>query len=1079
VTEAAPQKPKSWLDFPLGGIHWNIETLLVIIILLAAVVSRFYDLGARAASHDEINHFIPSWDFYQGRGYQYSPMSHGPLQFHLIALSFALFGESDFTARIPAAVFSVATIAVALFLFRRYLGRTGAIVASVMLLISPFMLFYGRYARNEIFIVMWGLLTIYCILRYLERGEPRTLILFTLVNALHFTDKATSYIFAALQLVFLAVYFFYRLGRREWPAPKYRTPFYLLVVAMLALLAGAAWFYQKAEKPLSSATLALVAALALGAVLAAVTAAIGLVRGLGWKGVRAERTFDLLMLLGTLVLPLLAGFPIMFAGFDPLDYSTAGIWRSAITILVIAIIAVLLGLWWNRKSWPLLAALFYIIFIVFYSTFFTNPEGVAGGLMGALGYWYVQVRGDQPLYYYTLLLIPMYEFLPAVGLLLTILIASVRRFWQVAPGQPFVSAQRSIHVAHIDNLSMQDDDAIPLSRDGSPDTHPVPTLLLLVFWSVGTLIAFSVAGERMPWLAIHITLPMILATAWVVGWLVETAPWKDLAQWNWRHDLRVASLAILAFLAILTFRASFRAAYINYDYPFEYLVYAHSADDPKTLLGDIEKISRRTTGGLDVVVAYDNYARYPYWWYMRRYPNRMDYDINPTNSLRNAAIIITTPSYYDKVASVVRDNYFFAEYNRLWWPNMDYWALKWSSIDNERRLALGPDAPPMSLGEYLRYAWDHIKPFFTDRAVFNAIWQIWFNRDYTQYAALKGSDAFTLTKWNTVERMRVDIRKDIASQIWTVGAAPQQAVTIDPYASATVTLAPDLVIGEQGTQVGQYQSPYALALAPDGSLYVADSGNHRIQHISPGGEVLQAWGQFGDLAQGEAPGGTFNEPWGIAVAPDGTVYVADTWNYRIQKFTADGKFLGMWQNFGPDKTDAFYGPRGIAVDAHGRVLVVDTGNKRVVVFDGDGNYLTQFGSAGLSPGQFDEPVGITLDAAGRVYIADTWNQRIQVFTSEESGQIYTPVAEWPISGWYGGSVLNKPFIAVDAQGHIYITDPETCRILEFSAAGEILRAWDSCGTDSGSLGLPVGLAVDAAGGVWVSDAGNNQLLHFP
>jgi len=1125
VTETPSQKRETWLDIPLSGIRWNIETLLVILILVTAVVSRFYDLGARAASHDEVNHFVPTWDFYQGRGYRYDPMSHGPLQFHLITLSFALFGDSDFTGRIPAAAFSVATIAVTLFLFRRFLGRIGALAAGVMLLISPYMLYYGRYARNEIFIVMWGLLTIYSILRYLERGEPRILVLFTLVNAIHYTEKATSYIFAALQLVFLAVYFFYRLARREWPAPKYRTTFLLALAAMLVLLGGAAWFYLKAEKPLPSATLTLVAALGLGSVFAAIVAGVTLLRGLGWAGVRSERTFDLLMLLGTLVLPLLAGFPITWAGFNPLDYSEAGIWRSVIAIGFMAVIAIALGLWWNRKRWPLLAGMFYAIFTILYTTFFTNPDGLAGGFMGALNYWIGQVRGDQPLYYYALLQIPMYEFLPALGLLLAILIASVKRLWQAVPGQPFVppsSGGLNENPAPSDDqvdtpaVSLQPVEAdhagghlltavfrrLRISGGGftprrlqpedqpvlgnqftprqSPDIQPVPTLLLLVYWSAGTLIAFSLAGERMPWLTIHITLPMILASAWAVGWLVETAPWSNLLHWHWRNDLKVAALAILALLAILTFRASYRAAYINYDYPLEYLVYAHGAPDPKTVLGEIEEISRRTTGGLDIVVAYDNYSRYPYWWYMRRYPNRMDFDTNPTSALRNAAIIATTPSYYDKVAAVVRDNYVSADYNRLWWPNMDYWALKWSSIDSERRSALGPDAPPMSLREYLSFAWKHIRPFFTDRAVFSAIWQIWFNRDYTQYAALKGSDAFTLTNWNTVERMRLYIRKDIAAQMWTLGTAAQQAVTADPYAGATVTLAPDQVLGEKGSAAGQFQFPYNLAVAPDGSLYVADSGNHRIQHLSPSGEVLQIWGQYGNLAQGSASGGTFNEPWGIAVAADGTVYVADTWNYRIQKFTADGKFLTMWQNFGPDKTDAFYGPRGIAVDAQGHVLVVDTGNKRVVVFDADGNYLTQFGGAGLDPGQFDEPVGIALDAAGNVYIADTWNQRVQVFVPDSSGLIYTPVAEWPVSAWYGNSVQNKPFIAVDAQGHVYVTDPGACRVLEFSAQGQILRLWGACGTDANSFGLPVGLAAGGpAGGLWVSDAGNNRLLHYP
>ncbi len=744
VTEAPIEKRQCWLDFPIHRIRWNTETLLTIIILVLAVVTRFYDLGARTASHDEVNHFVPSYDLSQGRGYRYDPLSHGPLQFHLIALSFALFGDSDFTARIPAAVFSIATIGVALIAFRRYMGRAGALAAGAMFLISPYMLFYGRYARNEAFIVLWGLLTIYSILRYLERGEPRTLILFSLVNALHFTDKATSYIFAAQQLLFLAVYFLYRSTWREWPRPKYRQVFILALSAMFALLAGAAGLYLTG-KPFAPVPLTLAAALGLGALLAGIFAGLALVRGLGWPGIRSERAFDLLMLLGTLVLPLLAGIPIKLAGFNPLDYSPAGIWRSAISIGALMVLAVLLGLWWQRRAWPLLAILFYGILTILYTTFFTNPEGLAGGFMGALSYWMGQQgvgRGGQPWFYYGLFQVPMYEFLPALGTLAAVVIALRKQLWQARPGQPFT----------------------PLQAGSSAD-QPAPTLLLIVYWAACSLAAFTLAGEKMPWLTIHIALPLILGAAWAVGWLVERTAWSS-ATWNWKQDLRVVVLACMGILAVLTLRASFRAAYINYDYPFEYLVYAHAAPDPKVLLGEIEEISQRTTGGLDIVVAYDNNVRYPYWWYLRRYPNRIDFDVNPTNDLRRAAVIVVSSANYDKIAPLVRDNYVAFDYNRLWWPNQDYWSLKWDWIEGEHRRDLGAAAPPVSLGDYLLSAWGHLRPFFSDPNVRNATWQIWFNRDYRAYAALKNSDAFTLTNWNTVERMRAYIRKDIAAQIW-------------------------------------------------------------------------------------------------------------------------------------------------------------------------------------------------------------------------------------------------------------------------------------------------------------------------
>jgi hypothetical protein len=132
-----PEKP-SILDIPLK--RWfplNLETLLVILLVVTALVSRFYDLGARAISHDETNHYVPAYSLYSGNGYQYDPMTHGPLQFHMMALSFALFGDSDFTGRIPAALLNIATILVAIFAFRRYLGRTGALVAGALIIICP------------------------------------------------------------------------------------------------------------------------------------------------------------------------------------------------------------------------------------------------------------------------------------------------------------------------------------------------------------------------------------------------------------------------------------------------------------------------------------------------------------------------------------------------------------------------------------------------------------------------------------------------------------------------------------------------------------------------------------------------------------------------------------------------------------------------------------------------------------------------------------------------------------------------------------------------------------------------------
>jgi DNA-binding beta-propeller fold protein YncE len=173
-----------------------------------------------------------------------------------------------------------------------------------------------------------------------------------------------------------------------------------------------------------------------------------------------------------------------------------------------------------------------------------------------------------------------------------------------------------------------------------------------------------------------------------------------------------------------------------------------------------------------------------------------------------------------------------------------------------------------------------------------------------------------------------------------------------------------------------------------------------------------------------------------------------------------------------------WGPRGIAVDSQGHVLVADTGNKRIVIYDTDGNFISQFGGEGTAAGQFDEPVGLAFDTQGNLYVADTWNQRIQVFVPSADKSTYTPSLQWDISGWMSQSLENKPFLAVDQQGHIFATDPDSFRVLEFTTSGEFVHTWGQNGAGLDNFGTPSGIAVDGLGRIWISDAANNRLMRF-
>ena len=109
----------------------------------------------------------------------------------------------------------------------------------------------------------------------------------------------------------------------------------------------------------------------------------------------------------------------------------------------------------------------------------------------------------------------------------------------------------------------------------------------------------------------------------------------------------------------------------------------------------------------------------------------------------------------------------------------------------------------------------------------------------------------------------------------------------------------------------------------------------------------------------------------------------------------------MWGYFGQaEAPDALWGPRDIKMSPDGVVYVSDTGNKRIVLFDSEGNPISEFGEAGLMPGQFDEPVGIAIDTQNHVFVADTWNQRIQSFFSSVDFN-YELMNSWDVVGWYG------------------------------------------------------------------------------
>ena len=266
--------------------------------------------------------------------------------------------------------------------------------------------------------------------------------------------------------------------------------------------------------------------------------------------------------------------------------------------------------------------------------------------------------------------------------------------------------------------------------------------------------------------------------------------------------------------------------------------------------------------------------------------------------------------------------------------------------------------------------------------------------------------------------------------------------------------------------------PIDLAFDSTGNLFVVDSANQRIVKYDPVGAFVTAWGGQGtgegqfNLVDGSDGYG------GVAVDLQGNVYVADTHNARVQKFSDDGGFLLQWGGKG-EADGQFMAPLGIVVDSEGNVYVGDYGRNDIQKFDNAGRFLLKWGEAGKGDGQFDELSYLIMNSQDDIYVADTYNHRIQKFDHE--GRF---LAKWGKQGLGDGEFQAPYGIAVDASGNVYVTEYKGHRVQRFDSNGNFLNKWATLGAGDLNLREPSGLAVSANGQVYVADYGNNRVQVF-
>jgi uncharacterized protein (TIGR03437 family) len=286
-------------------------------------------------------------------------------------------------------------------------------------------------------------------------------------------------------------------------------------------------------------------------------------------------------------------------------------------------------------------------------------------------------------------------------------------------------------------------------------------------------------------------------------------------------------------------------------------------------------------------------------------------------------------------------------------------------------------------------------------------------------------------------------------------------------------------------------SPQRVAVDAAGNLYVADTANHRIRKVSLDGTIstVAGTGEAGFSGdKGPATSAQLNWPYGLTVSSSGLLYIADTSNNRVRRVDASGAIDTIagggsaLSDGGPAASGSLYQPYDVAVDSSGNLYIADLGNSRVRKVNSQGTISTLASGIGHAR-------GLAVDAIGTVYVANGWGYN-QILKIDSSGNVsvVAGTGAWGFGGDGGpataASFSAPPGVAVDAAGNLYVADHGNQRVRKISTLGTITTlagsgqanlSGDGGPAGGATLKGPTALAMDSSGSLYIADSGNNRV----